>query len=368
MSISYQVCTGLLDSWRSILFEDIFKFNQIAGTGVIASDCGVYNQPDREQINNALETAWWMLAEELGFFLKPTYVTGEQIRIGRGVPWQLQQFKTRWGYLQALGSRATTLIEASAPVVYSDTDGDGVNDTATITIASTTVSADEIQVFFRVADGAPSAAAECWQIQPLRVTKSGNVATITGHRALFVKPTAVWNIPYQSNGQRYAGSTTTVADFVTAVDVYRVYTDSADAVTLLDDNFLRCCDTDWDVWNENTGVGLITESTLGIFKARHDFADATTCRRRPEWLEVNYLAGKPLQNGHMDRALETALVRLANTFLPYEMCNWCDMARQWWKDDNALSKEGSPFGMRMGQVEVFNTIVKKIIAIGGGVV
>jgi hypothetical protein len=135
----------------------------------------------------------------------------------------------------ALGQRATSLIQAGVSVVYSDPNSIGVNDTATITVNSA-VANDEIKLYFRTADGAPTAGDARYEIEPTVITDNGaGVVTIKAHRALFVKPKE-WAREYEAFDANFNSpnivDTGTAAGFVTAVDVYRVYTDTSAAISL----------------------------------------------------------------------------------------------------------------------------------------
>ncbi|TXH48259.1 MAG: hypothetical protein E6Q97_25080 [Desulfurellales bacterium] len=372
MAVSEFYTWGLLNAWQRRMVEDIWRFNQILGTGVAQTSCEVYNQPDREIIADALYSAVQTFIEYAHYYPKPTWVVAERVPFGRGTPWQRQILHTKYGYLVEFGARATTLIQANATVVYSDSDGDGIDDTATITV-TTTVDADEIEVFFRTADGAPGAADERWQIEPLTVTKSGNTATITGHRALFVDYNDVWNTPWTPPNfvNRYAGSTATAGDFVTAVDVYRVYADSTDAVQLLTDSWLDCCgSSDYSTFNSEDGVVQIVDSVNGSFRLR---ADSLTCWRQPELALISYRAGYPMSGGYMNRQLETALIRFANTLMGEDLCSYCDRTRSLWDNDRqAMPAElltpnliGNPFGIMRGQLEAWRIVRDKALGAGG---
>lgn len=353
MAVSEANVYRLLNAWQRVVGEDVWRFNQIGGAGTPASACEVYNQPDREEIAGALVGAWQMVSEALGTFPSPQWVMDERARLGRGVPWELQQLQTRWGNLVEFGRRATSLIEAGATVVYSDSDGDGIHDRATITV-TTGVEAGEIHAFFRTADGAPGAADARYQIEPLTAMVNGGTATITGQRALFASPTAVWAKPFAPPDfvTRYAGSTGTAADFVSAVDVYRVYNDPTDAVLLLRDGWAQGSGGSFAA---SAGIGQIVDGQLGIFRARP--ADGSVSETPPEFAQVSYRAGMPLVNGAMDRALETAVIRLAHTLLPRELCPFCERAQVLWRADREVGDESTPFGSLRGQVAAWRAVV-----------
>ena len=320
MAISLQgdVYPGFLNDWQSIMEPQtgVWGFNQVAGPGApLTRNCGVYIQPDREQIGRAMSAAYVKLSRYLGAPAYPMWMT-ERITLGRGVPWWRQQLRTKYGRVIQFGKQAQTLIEADAVVTYSDADGDGVNDTATVSVV-TGVDASEIALFFRVADGAYSTGNTRFQIAPVRVSVSAGTATLVAHRALFVKPT-IWQTPYDpadaNDLERNAASTSSVADFVTAVDVYRVYTDTSQAIQIISDTLdvgvcAPCSSAATD------GCVRVWDYEQGIFEPR---VDADFCGRiAPQFVIVNYLADVPVNaDGGMDIPLQQALMRRCCWYRP----------------------------------------------------
>lgn len=375
MAVSYTTPTyRTLNLWQRTMGENIWRYNQVQGAGVALKDGGspFYVQPDRDEIGSTLNQAWDTLSHYLGYFPRPIYV-GERIPINRASPYQFQTLRTKWGYVQAYGQRATTLIQADAVVTYSDTDNDGVNDRGTVTV-TTTVDAAEIQVFFRVADGAENAANVQWEIEPAKVSKSGNTATITFHRALAVQP-SIWALPfrYDSNNfeTRNAANTSNPNDFIGFVDVYRVYTDTQQANVISDNAYVYGLG---NATSTATAAGIRSvNSEQGIFEVRVSDCCATCGQYPPESVDVYYLAGYPLVNGDMDNNLAIGLTRLANTMVSQDLCNLWDIRLNKFKTDrdpmdrNLLqpSDVANPFGITQGAVAAWQKV--RYRALGQGV-
>jgi hypothetical protein len=363
--------------WQRVMGENIWRFNQVLGAGVPLKEGGkpVYTQPPRDEITSTLNQAWELLSTYLGYFPRPVYV-GERIPINNASPYQLQKLRTQWGYVQAYGQRATTVIQADAAVAYSDSDGDGILDLATVTV-TTTVDAAEIQAFFRVADGAESAANEQWQIEPARVTKSGNTATIRFHRALGVQP-SIWKLPYLYDNNNYetinTANTSNPNDFITACDVYRVYTDTSQAF-VIQDNAYSC---------SNCGLGNATststaaairsvDSQLGIFQVRLCDCNMINWQYPPESVDVYYLAGYPLVNGFIDHRFEMALTRLANSKVSQTLCNlWDQRLDRFTTDRDPMPRDllqpsdvGNPLGITRGEIEAWRIVKYSALGQGG---
>lgn len=368
----------LLHHWQQIMLESPWHFAQVTGTDAPLNEaCPVYVQPNRDMIARSLYNAYSRIQEKLTYSLQPTWHV-DRIRIGHGSPLVLQSLRTDWTQVQAIGMRATTLIDADAAVVYSASNTAlTADDTATITVATTVTDVSEIQVFFRTADGAPGAADARWQIAPLTVTLSGGNAIITGHRSLFVQP-QIWRTPYIGVNQvtRNEALTTDAADFVTLVDVYRVYPDATNAVTLVTDPALAWCCNNANYTTDVTqaGVAWLEDARLGIYRVRLD----DMCRRRGvEYVELHYLAGCPLSYQDMDSELATAMVHLSNILMPQTPCEICNQANASYQADNAtlirsagrggafVNEKPSPFGMQVGAHRAWEIVDNRRITRAG---
>lgn len=354
-----------------------FNFNQLAGAqaplNLYCKQVSV--RPDTDFIANALDNAGQYAAGQLGFYARPTYQRAV-LSLGNGHPLEQQTLKLpNGGYLQSIGQRATTVIQANAAVVYSDSDGDGFNDLATITVA-TTVAAGQIEVFFRVANGAPSAANELWRIEPLNVQISGGNAIITGHMSLFALP-SIWLMPYTPPNYvtKNAQDSNDPLNYVTQVDVYRVYPDSTNAVTLRGDDWLVSCNEGNCDTFEQTSCARIYNSELGLVQIR-----PSTCGCWGDYLaynqvEIYYLAGYPLDaNFNVNRRLEQAIVRLANTLMPQKPCEYCDRILNMWTNDTfdvpvdqvPVGLWGAPYGsQKRGAIQAYKVFCEMALGQGG---
>lgn len=373
MAVSNYDRYGLLDYWRVNTLEDIWAFNQVDGTQVFVDPCPQYLQVHRDQIARALSEAQAMLAQYVGYFIRPTYIVDEVVELQpvyrRGSDQHHQLLQLRWGFVKALGTRATTLLEADTFVTYSNVYAPSIDDTATVTLTlSEDVALDEIEVFFRVADGAPSAANPQWRIQPIRIEKNGLDVVITGHRALFVKPNAIWQRPYEGVNQiepRYA-DTQDSGDFVTAVDVYRIYPDATNAVQLMSTG------TDCNCLDDavTTATGYITNRRLGLFQVACN--SCQRCKGQTRRIKVSYIAGEPLDShGNPEAAYLNALVRYANAEMPRNPCVVCDQTTNVWASDRepalntTQTATRNPFGMLKGHDVAYRFVRAYALGQGG---
>lgn len=379
MAVSDITTYNLLNRWATLMGVNPFHFNQVSGAGAPLHDNSVWIQYERDVVADALYQAVAEIATWIGYWPRPVWLS-EDIQFGNGWPYQLQTLRTTHGRgkVQAFGQRGSTLISAGVLVTYSDTTGDTIDDTATITVVTTVTDPTEIQAFFQVADGAAGAGDERWQIEPLTVTISAGVATITGHRALFAHPARLWAVPYAPTDPNFLtkhnGQTTDPNDFVTHVDIYRVYNDTTTPGQLLSDPFYsECCLTLGTTLTDAASIRLV-DGEIGSFQVRAQ--DCTGCHIFNR-VRVYYKAGLPLVNGMMDRRLEIAVVRYANTIMSETLKTVTDLpsqpTRSRWADDREKMPRDelqpgdlkNPFGLLRGQVEAWRRL-KYLIEPSGG--
>lgn len=372
----------LLHLWQEAMLESVWHFNQIVGDDAPLNEpCPVYVQPNRDMLARGLYGAYARVRNGLSYDPIPMWHS-EKVRFGGGSPWVFQSLRLKWLKIKAFGTRATTLIQAGAVVTYSKSDPAlTVNDLATIsvTLPAGVTNADEVQVFFRVADGAPFTADARWQIVPLDVSISGGNATITGHRSLFVQP-SIWKTPFIGINQvtRNEAVTSDASDFVTLVDVYRVYPDATSAVTLQSDPLSAwCCNAQSTpgVTATQAGVGWIEQEDESLFRVRLD--PAACLNVYPQMVHVNYVAGEDWQYGQMDNDLAKAIVHLANTYLPQVPCEVCNQANASFQEDvnvkiqragkggAYVESDPSPFGTQVGAHRAWQIVKDRRITRGG---
>jgi len=381
MAIASVDTLTLLNGWARRMNVPIWHYNQVTGAGVNAPLStprqDVWVQDEREYVAEGLSTAIALAVPHLGYWPRPVYLE-DTLRLSPQTHHWFLGLRLNYGYIQALGGRADTLIAPSATVVYTPGTPDQQS-IATITVpVASGVLASELRVYFRAADrpanfvASVSEVDDRWWIDPLTVTISGGVATIRGHRALFVNP-AIWAEPY--NAPNYNASaknradTGDSADFVSAVAVYRVRPDPAGAVTFLSEPHPDCGPVGASGYIETPGTAWIEQADIGTIGARV----VGHCAHHPQFVRVKYLAGLPTINGEIERDLQTALVRLANCEMPQEPTAWSDERLQIWQKDTLIGAindartpaEGdSPFGPRLGQVAAWRVISRRSLGRG----
>lgn len=361
MAISDIENYGLLNRWAIRMTENIYHFNQLAGANAPLTNAGdyVYVQHERQALADSISEVMPLFVSYAGFYPRPEFVH-ERVLFRRG-----HDLTLKYGYVKGFGRRAVTLISAAVTVTYS-------GDSASFTVATTLTDLDELQVFFKVADGADSAASALYRIEPLRVVADGVNATFTGHRALFSKPSN-WLVEYGS--PNYNASSKMVYDsaaagsYVTEVDVYRVYPDSATGIDLLYDS--GCCGGTPGTFTGVAGAALLQDATLGTFS----LSELAGCgfQHRYTYADVYYKAGYPLEaNGDYYSPYRDAVLMLANcalgrTLSPFDqqrlnVLQYDQMVET--VNDVPLYPE-SPFGIQRGQIKAWNIVNRTALGQGG---
>lgn len=375
-----------IDSWAKIMGLNLWEFNQI-GTGFPKDNTAQCDhvffqyswQQDflsREEIAGCVFRAEEMIALQLGYYPAPKYFIDEIQQYPRpynrelyagGHTWrgQLKSVQLNNHKVQGGGVLARTLINAGTAVVLSDTDGDGVNDTFTLTQATTITDVNEIGVYFATADRNSEPIDEIWRIRPVRVSISAGVATVTGHSSLLVKP----DLTFVTNA--VVLDVTTAANYVTTLDVYRVYTDS-DTTTSKQGNAIweqwPCTTTPCNVDYNPLCIGA-RDAETGMVSIDYTLGCTSCFDRAPDRVSINYLAGEPLVNGQMNRQMADIVAHLATALLPVDKCG-CERADRiiaYWREVAPAAGEGmrvniagnfsvNPFGPQRGAVYAWNQV------------
>lgn len=412
-----------VDQFRAIIQYHPFHYWGLANQIVpVTSSCNdivaEYNYQNadgvgRQNILEAIATAEERLTEQLGFSPAPHYVT-ETLPWPRYMDKRVERMNSvgadgRWlsanlkeGYIQALGNETYQAIE-TVNLVYSDSDGDGVNDTfvATTTLTTTETNPDYIGLYvsgiYRLnGDGV----SETWRLVPTKVTINGNgTVTVRGKAWIMVQP-----ILYQGAASLPFGALdpSDPNNFMTTADVYRHYP-NMDGQSIADSQAVLTWETEpWPDWGACCGGSSsvsfansshdpaatasvvaragIRDAEKGIIHAAYSVYDSTNgvwiaanwglCRP-PDRMTVRYLAGWPLKNGEMDKKWQVVVARLAAAELANRLCA-CDAAnRELYKWQFDLSRAAgandeqyrigdadlnNPFGTLRGQVYAWKVI------------
>ena len=355
-----------LDSWAEYMAINPCAWNQVYNpTRPYPADCndvwlqhgytgGADRILGREDVARAIATAERMVARTLGFRVAPTWEEGEQQTWPvpkRGAQIEYPPILPKWGYIIAGGREALDEIVIQRAVIYTDEDGDGVDDAATITVTAAEMTAAtapyyEVAVYYpaEYLDFAPYPRNEQWRIKPLQITRhpvSGDI-TIRGNRCQFVRPD-LWldDDPIDLSVD---------ANFLAYVDVYRRYTDPSQpaqlvwfggAGTCVGPTCAESCQTAClQILDERPST---VHAIAGTYSAGAWTGASFQYPVLPNAARLWYLAGYHehfstwIEADWMVEDLAEAITRLANVYLPEAACG-CAQTRLRWQRDREEQK------------------------------
>lgn len=302
----------------------------------------IWTEQKRRTVQEALYQAQVMIEELVGFFLKPTYVWGllddavyqEQRFIDQQQLSHSYGFHTRYKHLLEFGKGTLATLQSGASVSH-------ITDPSVIGPLSVTIgSIDEVKVYH------PGSNRE---IKPSSMTYSGGNLIIFIPRCRLVKESLL----SQADALQYVDTT----NFVTTVDVKRLYTDTTDNGNLVKPHtcssgslcFCRC--------NEFTqaACGYLKDRVTGnidFVPALYSDGSWTSPSSRYcayPFARLYYKSG--LRS--VTSLIEHAVVRLAHTIMPYQPCS-CSVLEDYWRDDRKIpnrltrAREFCPLGQMDG--------------------
>jgi hypothetical protein len=359
----------------------------------------------REDLADAISRAEEDIAQYLGYYPAPKFISREMHRyprhhrpdlVGSGldVRYDAKSVKLRWGRFIGAGRRyASSIGEATVAggdLVYSDEDGDGYSETATITLP--TILSDsskcQIKVFF---DGYSD---DEWEIRPARSIEivGGNVV-ITFWAWQLINPDLWEALPVDLSNRQALTITDDI--YVDTVDVYRVYPDysqhSAEFYWEPRYTPLSCpgcggtgcpaCQLTVQcgclhVRDVDRGIAVPTPASWNASTESYD-ADKWTLCYEPDNVKVWYLAGEYSQrflNGHtcdpLDDQLARAIAYMATARIERPFCNCgnltalatdlrvdlAQVARGASSYQISKADRDNPFGTRKGEVQAWRMI------------
>ncbi len=218
------------------------------------------DQVSREDLAFAIKQAEDEISAFLGYHLAPTWVTNENHRYtqfhrpdmvgvgGVNSRGQRKSVKAKWGKVIQPGRRTVESIGsatvAGGSLVYSDQDGDGFFERATVTYPTTETEECEIKVYFTGTGGVKE-----WEIRPARSkTISGGNVILVYDSWLFIDPDV--QAAHPDMDAFGAIDITTTSNYVDTVDIYREYTDN----TVASAQFF---------WEPGNTAGIATCSSCG---------------------------------------------------------------------------------------------------------
>lgn len=327
-----------------------------------------YGQASRDDLAMSLKTAEELVTKYLGFSPAPRWFEDEDKVPDRPFAVEFTNYRSinsrgkhksvraNSGYVIEFGKRAKTLIEEKSAVIYSDCDGDGYRELATVAVETTVTEPQEIRLYYTGENGA-----DAWEIRPIKVSIETGTATITFPKYL-VPLAEKWVIGPTSDDPRWRAIDGDVeSNFIETLDVYRVYTDPSEQATFYH-NAALCVGDDEDGDGFITGEARLKlrDARLGIVSYEPAAWDADTsaftarCSSYPDpdRILISYRAGlrsndvvQPLIQ--MDALWERAIVYYALTLLD-RASNICDNTQNIYEhmsEDLALSENTRSYSL-----------------------
>lgn len=243
--------------------------------------------PGREEIALAVQQAEDAIEAWLGFSPAPRWYQGYDARFARTfpgalggsvfgrsmlTPYQLQLFGPHFTWYG--GREAFSTIQLAAPITYTDEDGDGYSETATVTVVTSVTDANEIALYYPGENHDPS-----WEVRPLkRVTISGGSAVIVFTRQQVVMPDLLESLTANAVDGLVAGN------FLTTVDVYRRY-NSPDGMAQIEWSPAICTESAGTIAYQSGAITPLDNrnGTLGVVAADYDSTTGDYTPVCPEW-------------------------------------------------------------------------------------
>lgn len=378
-----------LDRWAEILGFNPLNFNQLDYNVLKpATTCGhmffqySWQNADRlgrEDIAFAIRDAERMIANRVGYNLIPDWTTQERKRTVRpGFPGlynttglntrgQQKSITANKGHLISGGVQVKTGIETVA-IVYSDEDGDGYDETATVTVATSVTDSDELRIYYPSKEGSDK-----WEIRPIEI----DLDTVVAQAVITFKAWQVVIDAPQQDTAPEALDPTDATNYLTEVDVYRVYNDPQTQVQFLwesDSGLCSCNTANCTACQFGTQLGClhIRDPRLGMFAYAPATWNAATSTftnqdwavcREPDQVRLYYYSGNEdlelaRPRNDMEPFWEYAVAYLAAALLDRPVCgcsNVESLIERWQRDRTETTAQGSTFVHPAETLNTFGT-------------
>lgn len=367
-------------------------------SGILQYDWQQSDRVSREQIARYIAEAEQELEAVLGYHLLPAWTTDERVaapdpyhsgfRYG-GAADALGYNRTVplfWRHFISGGVRNSEVIEEAATITWDAAGAANWKAWGEVTVETLVDDACEIRAYYPGYAGDPA-----WEIRPISVTLGDGEAVIRFRRELTVKDSVLEELTYDS---RLVDGTTD-ANFLSTVDIYRVWNDPSTQVSFLWEppRGVCACVTRHDVFTTQTGFLIARNERLshvGYSPGTWDADDAqynvalwTGCLGEPDVLRAWYLSGyqdrsKTCPRLEMDDRLARIVAEFATSKIERPLCS-CqeDKFAQLRADLAFVSGSGetaryqvdfkelsNPLGSRRGALQAWREITRTGMAVG----
>ena len=385
-----------LDTWRAIIGVQPWHFWGWADTNIVplTSACNDVTQKyawqdadaaGRFDISQAIEQAEARLTGYLRFAPAPHYIVEDppyprypDERVDRlgyidaAGRWPAIQMNE--GMIQKCGVLTRTLVDTKA-ITYTDPDGDGLDELATITLPVTFTDTSQLTVYIAAADRLNSdPVGDEYKITPIKVAISGGNATVRINSWLLAKP-----ILYEGYDTPIILDPTESANFVTTLEVYHEYidptgitADTAQAKLIWETQphpyFCYCSTCNptgvinaGDPAAEGYAVARVAlrQADLGLLGIGQAAYNSTSGQftevnwfncRPPDRVQIRAWAGKPLVNGAMELRMQRVVAYMAAAELAKPICACQDSNRNLYHWQFDLARTGGADGEQYGMI------------------
>jgi hypothetical protein len=300
----------------------------------------IWGQSDRDYIAEHLAQSEEMRRRELGYYLAPRY---EVCDFEFGAPLIIDR-----KYLIQIGTQTTEDVSIGEALTL------GVetapNDPVTVTIATTLTDASEIKVYYPGEDV---------EIRPSSVSITGGNLNISIPRARLVDPSL--NDNREDHLSYYVN-----ANFLTTIDVKRVYYDISTGLSYLWEGWQVSCsslaDTGQVGWHRirNARLGMIDHRPASYTGSVASQAVWSHCVL-PLWVRLRFQSGR-----RASMATEIETVRLSHTLMPNKPSS-CPTVHQYWEEDIYEDERPiyTPYGSRRGAMRAWVSDSRAKVGMGG---
>lgn len=379
------------------------------------------DRASRQELAEAIFEAEELIADTFGYYPAPRWIAGEVHKFprhhrkmvtqfgGLNVYGQRKSVQANWKKVVTAGRRATSAVGTATTgggtLVYSDADGDGCTETATITLPTSLTDACEIKAYFPSESGDQE-----WEIRPARTkTISGGNVVMTFWTWQMILP-SLWEAFPRGGSDLDTIDAGNTANLITSVDVAREFTDGTQASAQLSWEtsprntivFTTCSTCGGDgcsacSFTTQDGCLHVRNNDLGIVVPQPANYDASTEQwnqvafsvcRDPDLAKIWYLAGdidKRFLSGQscdqLSQKWAQAIAWLATARLRRPTCNCSSRITEELRIDLALTNQTqsyqvpfedlrNPFGTRLGEVRAWRNVYRlaRQIDFGGGAV
>jgi hypothetical protein len=329
---------GLLDRWRVRFNQQPYQFQQVSDGYDLAAPT-VWIQREREELARSLMAEVEDFNNWVGYNPRPMFHE-EIVRLNPNNNfWNQNLAVSKSLKVIGFGQEAKTLL-GTATISYS-------GNTATFSLTTDEIESGELYVLFQAADVDGNGGDLRYSIGSLTSYYDGSAYQWEGHRSLFVKPTLQNELDSFLNGDPAERNVlnTDASNFVTTVDIYRVYRDTTVTAKLLSRDGVT------NTVLENDINVILTNPEYGQFNVNVD----ATFSGIPFAIKVWYEAGKELnESGTMFTPFETMIVRRAKAEFPVSVDQVAYRASANWQNDSTLITDipngaafANPIGNRM---------------------